>query len=234
MTSASAGDAYSLVAGEYYDRARHPTCAAFREASAALLDRCLPDVPASSCVEVGTGRSLLAPAFDARGEPLDGLLLTDTSEAMLAHSERWRERGARLAVAPADSLPIADRSAEFLLASLADPYDDERFWREVSRVLTPSGRALVTLPSWEWASRFRDAAGDLEVALFELADGRRLEVPSLIRPPDDELALIAGAALAVVEALDVTLADLSATAPKLDVLQAGEPVVTGYLCRPLS
>lgn len=224
---------YAALAAEYYDRNRHPTCANFRDASEQLLARLVPDAaPARSC-EVGAGRSLLAELVARRGgEPRD-LLLTDESPEMLAHSADWRGRGAVLSVAPAHRLPVRDRSLDLVVASLADPYDDGPFWSELARVLAPSGRAVVTAPSWKWASAFRSNGAARDAAEFELADGSRLSVPSLVRPVEAEVRLIEECGL---RALEVRAAPRSALrgplSPKLRVLAPEDPVAVGYVVAP--
>jgi SAM-dependent methyltransferase len=227
---AQATASYSVLASEYYDFDRHPTCAAFRAASAELVAELVPDVPAALSIEVGAGDSLLAREIERRGHQLTGLLLTDESPEMLRYSSRTAYRGARLVIAQAHELPVESNSIRLLVGSLADPYDDERFWGEIARVLDPQGVALVTVPSWEWAQRFRDGTGDAaQVAVFELASGERIEVPSLVRPATEEIALIEGAGLRVLDHRLVPRAAVEQRAPKLDILQAEEPVVVGYL-----
>jgi SAM-dependent methyltransferase len=230
VTEPTATLAYSALAGEYYDPERHPTCAAFRAASARLLSDLVPDVPARGAIEIGAGDSLLARILIDRGHSLDGLVVTDDSPEMLAHSCWAEAHGAELAVTPADALPVGDGSAPLLVASLADPYDDQTLWAEIARVLAPDGRAVVTTPSCEWAVRFRNHAEDApDVAVFVLSDGRRIEVPSFVRRPDDEAALIESAGLRVVERRSVSRTELDHAAPKLDVLDPHEPVVVAYL-----
>jgi SAM-dependent methyltransferase len=196
-----------------------------------LLGRLVPSSAAAArSVEVGSGDSLLAAELAGRGLSLEGLLLTDESAEMLDHSRPFAGRGARLAVAQAHELPVADGSVELLVAALADPYDDERFWAEVARVLAPSGLGVVTTPSWEWAARFRRDTGAPHTAVFELSTGELVAVPSHVRSPEDEAALIERSGLRVVERSAVTLADLPAPrAPKLEVLREADPVVTGYV-----
>jgi len=228
----SGARAYSALASEYYDAARHPTCAAFREASAQLLEKMLLDVArANDAVEVGAGDSLLAAVLTERGLPIKGLLLTDDSPEMLEHSRLWHARGASLAVASADRLPVDDASVALVVASLADPYDDAAFWGEVRRVLKPGGRALVTTPSWTWALRFRGTTGPHDHARFVLRTGDVLDVPSIVRRIEDEQLLIGNCGLTTLDCRSVDRSRLATSAPKLDVLGPTDPVVTGYLVK---
>lgn len=220
---------YAALAAEYYDAGRHPTCAAFREASRQLLEHLLPPAPlVSRAVEVGSGASLLAEIVSDRGQPLDGLVLTDQSPGMLEHSRHWATLGCALELAAADDLPAASGTVALLVASLADPYDDDAFWQEVRRVLAPGGRAIVTTPSWIWASRFRVNGAPPDRARFVLASGDVLDVPSLVRPPAHELELIQRHGLHEQRMLSVSRGELSTSAPKLDVLDASDAVVTAH------
>jgi hypothetical protein len=78
------------------------------------------------------------------GTDVAGICLFDTSSEMLANSARWVARGATADVACAEALPIADGGADLVVASLADPYDTASWWQEVSCILAPSGRLMLT------------------------------------------------------------------------------------------
>ena len=223
--------AYTVLAEEYYDAVRHPTCANFRWASDRLLERLVPNPVGASLCEVGAGDSALAALLTARGESVNSLLITDSSAEMLAHSAKWEQRGARLAVAVAASLPVADASIDLLVAALADPYDDEAWWTEASRVLTSEGRVVLTTPAATWAERFRATADEpFASARFVLADGSVVDVPSLVRESAKERALIAAAGLRVIVEDAIERAELrSPVSSKLDALGPRDPVVVGYL-----
>jgi SAM-dependent methyltransferase len=233
MTSSTAPlthGAYERLAGEYYDAERHPTCANFREASRQLIDRLLPSPPLGRICETGAGDSLLAPLLADRGWDLGGLLLTDASPAMLAHSEGWANAGAQLSVAEAESLPVPSSSLDLVVASLGDPYDDDGLWAEVSRTLRDGGRCVFTTPSWQWAMAFRADARGFDLAEFTLADGTVLSVPSRIRPSAEERLLIERHGLRILgEAEAPRRALTSSLSPKLAMLRPDDPVVVGYL-----
>jgi ubiquinone/menaquinone biosynthesis C-methylase UbiE len=222
---------YAALAAEYYDAKRHPTSANFRWASERLLERLLPHPPGRSLCEVGAGDSALAAWLAKRRHPLTNLLLTDASAAMLAYSERWARDGARLAVAPATALPVSDESLDLIVASLADPYDESAWWSEVSRVLTPSGRVVLTTPAIGWARAFRHGANEPTAsARFVRADGKVVDVPSHIREPADERILIADAGLRLVAEDAVRRTELMApVSHKLDMIAPQDPVVVAYV-----
>lgn len=203
---------YDVVASEYYDPLRHPTCRNFRSLSRTWLADVLPrDAQAALCLEVGAGASLLAPLLQARGVPLAGLALQDASAAMLLHARRWCEAGAVAAVAAAHDTGRPDHGTALLVASLADPYNTPAFWREAARILHPHGEALVTLPSHDWALRFRRGES---LAEFTLLDGRAVALPSHVPPLPAQIALLEQAGLRLVrfDALGI------------ESLPAGEPV----------
>lgn len=220
---------YDAVASEYYDPVRHPTCDNFREASRALIELMAPgDI--SKCCEVGAGDSILAEVAVRRHGNANGLLLTDASASMLQHSSRWQRHGARLAVARADHLPVRDGELQLIVASLADPYDDDAFWYEVARVLGGGGFCLLTTPSWEWVQSFRTGGRPLDVAEFKLADGEVVSVRSFIRHPSDEHTLIERHGFRVVGEAAIALEKIRGPlSKKLKLLGSGSPVVIGYL-----
>lgn len=189
---------YDAVADEYYDSRAHPTCNNLNRLSHIWLSHTIPRAvdPAAS-LEVGAGNSILADVMHSRGQRLDGLMLQDASAAMLKHSHRWSEYGARAVVADACAMERREASVDLLVASLADPYNTTAFFAEASRVLRPGGQILLTLPSFEWAVRFRDAAsGKAAVsARFVLYSGRALDLPSFVRPLDAQVEMIERAGL---------------------------------------
>lgn len=221
---------YAAVAQEYYDRERHPTCANFRDASDLLLDRLLPCCPSGLLCDVGAGDSALAAWLVRHEMAVTGIYLFDAHSEMLAHSAAWIAEGAIAEIARADSLPVADRSADLVVASLADPYDTASWWHEVSRVLAPEGQAVVTTPSLAWASSFRTKTGEnADHARFVTVDGACVDVPSYVRHADDERSLIEAAGLCVAQEDAVVRAELTGTiSAKLGHLASEEPVVVGY------
>jgi hypothetical protein len=229
------GRAYDALASEYYDTVLHPTCADFRWGSNALLEELLPHPAGRSICEVGAGDSLVAAWLQRYRRSLDGLFLTDESAQMLAHSRRWEQHGARTAIARADALPVRDGSVDLLVGSLADPYDNQAWWREARRVVSSVGRVVLTTPSFAWASRFRPSAHEpRDTARFVLRDGAVVDVPSLVREPAAERALIASVGLHVLAEYAITYGELpTPTSPKLESLSESDPVVVGYVAAPL-
>ena len=180
--------------------------------------------------DVGAGDSVLAEVLAARGVSLEGTTALDESPSMLAHSQKWTSRGLRLVVGDAESIPAEDGSASLVVASLGDPYNTDEWWAEAARVLAPGGVCLFTTPTHEWAESFRDGA-TRDVAEFELADGRKILVPSLVRSPEEQVRQIEQAGLRVDAVGQVTRDDLGRhpPSPKLDVLADDDaPVVRGY------
>lgn len=221
---------YENLAHEYYDAARHPTSANFREASRILLRGWLHQHSAEdlSVCEVGAGKSLLA-EMDVQ---VGVLTLVDSSPSMLAYSQRFAGPRVKLILGDALRLPPADSSVELLVSSLGDPYNEEGFWKEVFRVLQPGRLALFTTPSYEWAAAFRRSGRQRhDFAQFELRDGRRLCVPSLIHPEEIQRKLIESSGLIVKRLIHVRMAELRVhpLSPKLCPERGpAARVVTGY------
>lgn len=225
-------DSYDDLAFEYYDSDRHPTAANFRQASAFVLERWLDlALRPGLVVEVGAGDSLVAELMRRRGLPLDGLLITDVSAAMLAHSEKWRSYGARLQVADATALPVNNGSVGLLVAVLGDPYNGPSFWREAGRVLHDSASCIFTTPSHTWSESFRADAGEPAESAEFVVRGETVTVPSFIYPVAEQEHMISEVGLTVLEVYDVPVMslvedDVSEKLRRLRVLN--DSVVTGY------
>jgi SAM-dependent methyltransferase len=229
---------YSAVASEYYDSEAHPTCYNFNRLSRIYIERRTPEpLRETAILEVGAGDSTIAAVLHARGYQLNQLEITDDCLGMLAHSQRWTRLGARLRCTAAGSLGIPNASVSLLVAGLGDPYNTVEFWREVHRVLQPVGRVIFTLPSFEWAARFRahEPDGSIGVAEFRLRDGRIVRLPSLVRPLDAQVELIeeTGLVLSHFEAFDATSLGTDRISPKIAFLKAPVSIVWGFEARKL-
>jgi ubiquinone/menaquinone biosynthesis C-methylase UbiE len=230
---------YDVLAFEYYDPARHPTCANFRDGSEQLIESWLAEIPiAGSVCEVGCGMSIVASIFWGKNLSLKRLYLTDSAPSMLAYSEKWESLGAHLLLADAAKLPFADESIEACVASLGDPYNRPMFWAELARVIIPGGCAVFTTPSFEWASRYRQSGEDSSeefTAEFVLANGKIILAPSIICTPQDQVSMIENATeLRVVTIENIVYSKLRSTRISNKLLATKEldlPVVTGYLIR---
>jgi hypothetical protein len=93
---------------------------------------------------------------------------------------------------------------------------------------------VFTIPSYQWASSFRqDLPNTLTTeAEFALGNGQRLWVPSLVYSEEDQTRLIEDAGLSIAKIESVNRDDLrmEKLAPKLLVLRdRSDPVVTGYV-----
>ncbi len=203
---------YDEIALEYYDAARHPTCSNFNYLSRLYLAGALREVDLEGrVVEVGAGKSAVAPVLRERGVPLGRLLLTDASAAMLKYSHSFAAEGVELKVAEAHRLPLADGAVSLLVASLGDPYNTRAFWREAGRVLRIGGCAIFTIPSFEWAARYREYdQASLQRAAFELRGGRIVHLPSHIYPLDVQVQAVEAGGLSMVDFRNLGLDALGA------------------------
>ena len=170
---------YDDVANEYYDAVRHPTCANFSELSAVFLGPRIQKYASAAIaiLEVGAGRSIVAPFIAASGMPLSRVTLLDQSRHMLEYSTEWAWRGANLLVADAATSGLLSESFQLIVSALGDPYNEGSFWQEVSRLLSSGGVCLFTTPAPEWSERFR-AGSDPKAAEFLLANGNKVLVSS--------------------------------------------------------
>lgn len=225
----AARSSYAQVAAEYYDAARHPTCANFREASALYIRSVLQSVASDgTIVEAGAGRSLAAEILIEQYKSIDKLVMLDSSIEMLRHSIRFLQYGASAIVCDACALPFARNSVSLIISSLGDPYNLQAFWDEAARCLRSGGRCVFTTPSYEWATSFRNSSRYERqgYALFDLQENRSIYLLSLVHSVRDQMAMIDRAGLTVIE---VTTIDAERVPPPHSAkLLSGGGVVTGY------
>lgn len=227
---------YSVIADEYYDGTRHPTCANFREASSVIVHSMLGPLLPARILEVGAGRSIAADYLLAGSHRLETLVITDSSEEMLAHSIDLESHGAELIVADARKIPKAEKSIDVLISSLGDPYNDFEFWKEAARLVRPNGHVIFTAPAWEWAMNFRQSEGsNSDEAMFVSKDGVSFVLPSFVYSAPAQIELITAASFAVIECRTVSAKKLSSSlSSKLAIASdADEPIVRGFLARKL-
>jgi len=256
-------DTYDMVGPEYYNKSRHPTCADLRDASEFLLRKALRNFrpKGQSYCEVGCGDSLLLCELDSLLQTavftnrldcnrIENLTLIDSAVSMLRYStdrwrrykslSRWMDCQVNCVQADARHLPLWPSSVDILVSCLGDPYNEELFWREAARVLTYGGTAIFTTPSWEWASGYR-SEGEQNRAIFELQDGRSIQLPSYILPEKEQVDLIESSGLdgnkLVVE--DCYKFLLRQTRPRngskiamsAQIIDPGKVIVTGYIVK---
>ncbi|MCW5658870.1 MAG: class I SAM-dependent methyltransferase [Burkholderiaceae bacterium] len=174
-------------------------------------------------LELGAGSSVAAAVLHAYGLPLNRLLITDAEPSMLAHSKIWELWGATLQQADATALPFDDESFDLAIASLADPYNQPAAWKSIAKVLAPSGRVIATMPSHDWAARYRLTAGDdPDTATFVLRDGSVARLPSYVPELSEQIAMMKQASLLVsrFESLGASKLEGEVLSPKLSVAVA--------------
>jgi SAM-dependent methyltransferase len=226
---------YDPIAPEYYDSALHPTCANFGELSKGFL---APRIRAfrrrtNNVLEIGAGRSVVAPVLARQQTSLRGVILLDSSPAMLEHSREWEALGAQLLVEDARNTELPAGAFELIVSSLGDPYNEPAFWREVRRLLAPGGLCFFTTPTPEWAARFRAAnEGDYGKAEFVINGGTHLEVPSIIPPSIVQDEMLTASQLQSVETADLFAHMLTGPqSSKLSLRSPDEalPIVRGHV-----
>lgn len=229
---------YDDLALEYYDAECHPTCANFHEASKILIKKWFYQfgIEASTILEVGAGKSVVAELLTEDNKPLLSLILLDSSPKMLEYSEDWIRRGAQRIIAYVDDMRIKPGSVTAVISSLGDAYNTDGFWSQVETVLVPNGIVIFTTPSYDWAASFRNPINpnSMTRAEFELIDGRHICVPSFIYPPKDQIALMRKFGLYIKEKENLPLSSLgnSKISSKLSVLQEHNgTVMTCYIAQ---
>jgi SAM-dependent methyltransferase len=185
---------YDVLASEYYDRKRHPTCENFRQASLHLISGYLSAAwskRAAKVLEVGAGRSVFVDIGHRFPQLAARLTITDSSVAMIRHSAALFGKLCA-AVADAEQLPFTPDSFDLVISSLGDPYNTGGFWREVRRVLTPGGIGVFTMPALTWSDQYREKEqlGQRGLAWFETKGGSTIAVESLVKSPSEQIEFL--------------------------------------------
>jgi hypothetical protein len=122
-------------------------------------------------------------------------------------------------------------AADAVVASLADPYNDAAFWCAAFRALRIGGRAICTLPSYEWASSFRARTSSAaDIAEFVTAAGTVHSVPSLVPRLSEQVRMMEDQGFVISRYEGLALDRLPKDAhisPKLAVLDRS-PLVWGF------
>ncbi|WP_189278839.1 class I SAM-dependent methyltransferase [Kitasatospora griseola] len=165
---------YDPIAEEYYGE-RHVTSRNFDAATTASLKPLHFEIAASGPIlEIGAGRGRVQEYLGVAG---NRVIQVDISLGML--SLQPREMSAGRIVAAAENLPFADSSFSLAVAFLYDPFNYSRAYREIARVLGPSGLFIGTLPSQAWGLPLRRSLDLPETETeFVLHDGSRVRRPS--------------------------------------------------------
>jgi SAM-dependent methyltransferase len=229
---------YSRLADEYYDEVRHPTCANFRYASAIVLRTYLPRLLqyGDSVCELGAGRSLLAEVLKdmSRHDIIARLVISDASFDMVSHSLRWTNRGALVECADASDLPHGDEAFNLVVALSGDPYNEEKTWKEVARVLKTGGYYVFTTPSYHWSANYRKITNsEMNSAEFELRNASKMVVPSFILPAEMQKHEMGKVGLWTIAYKIVRLSDIRGqnVSSKLQLGDDSLPVIEAYITR---
>jgi hypothetical protein len=158
------------------------------------------------------------------------VVLLDQSPRMLEHSRKWELRGASLLIADAANTQLPSESFQLIVSSLGDPYNDESFWREASRLLSSGGACLFTAPTPEWSERFR-ARSNRKAAEFVLANGKKIFVRSDILSVASQSELIEAVGLYLDEIQSFYASQLTGPVSKkllVDGPASSMPIVRGF------
>lgn len=198
---------YSAVAAEYYDANMHPTCQNFRDGSRSFLATSLVEIDrAGITLEVGAGNAMLGEFSEKNRMQFEQMILLDSSSEMLAYSKQYKHT-AQLIVGDALSLPFSAHSVSLMVASLADPFNVPSFWQEAHRSLKTGGHFIFTIPSYEWASSFRQISEYefADTAYFQLRSGERIYLPSLVKPEAEQASMMSSFGFRVVKTSGVAV-----------------------------
>ena len=187
--AAKSREAYSEVALEYYQAARHPTCANFAAIHDQLCQFFGHHAPAHGLVlEVGCGAGRLG-----RIRPSAETVLTDISEVMLELARRESPKGVMCERMNAFCPHFQNGTVASIFGFLGDAYNHPEFFRQAARILAPGGVLVFTLPNHQWAKTLRGRlSAPLGETTFVLDFGRTVTAPSITREVTEQAHLMAG------------------------------------------
>ena len=109
------------------------------------------ELPATRILDVACGTGLLLKMMSERSDDPE-LVGIDGVPAMLAEARKRLGSDATLLDADAEELPFEDDSFDLILCTSALHYflNSEAMFREIRRVITPSGNAIIT----DWSRDF--------------------------------------------------------------------------------
>lgn len=215
---------YDVLAREYYDEIRHPTCADFRSASRIYLTELFSSKrPRGRIADIGCGRSLLA-EFDKRN-----VVLIDSSSDMLAANSGTNEK--YLIDVEAES--FGNSEFDWVFAILGDPFNSLETWKHIRHALKPAGNCVFMVPSFGWASAFRsnDIHEKEGFAAFAIADGTEVYVRSTILSVDQQKEVIREAGLTPVRVDHVNVSALgNVRSAKISNVLSREEAILDIYC----
>jgi hypothetical protein len=225
---------YESIAAEYYNARRHPTCHNFNRLSRLFIaEHFTSEFSNKRVLEVGAGESSIAPLVELHGWNFQLLTISDNSPSMLRHSAKWRTKGARIIAGDAECLTEWGGQTDLIVAGLGDPYNTPKFWRGARDCLQVNGSVIFTLPSFEWAARFREVDAERSIARFVIETGEHVDVPSLVPTLEDLFSMIEGAGLTAVrfEALGVDKLGTDPISSKIGDASAYHSIVWGVVAK---
>lgn len=158
---------YSEVMPEFLDHLRLTT-ANFHEITTTFWRQCVDAIESNSrCLEIGVGRGWLDSATgisDKCDYTGTDLVVADVSPPGTLQSS-------------AHTLAFPDKSFDYVVASLADPFLSNLALHQIRRVLKSGGTFHFTSPAQEWSSRLRTHS-ERHHTEFTLASGGRAKVYS--------------------------------------------------------
>lgn len=141
---------YDSIADEYYDP-RHITSRNFDATTKEYCDKHKLPVPDEGVfLEIGCGKGSAKKYFNVN---LNKVVQTDFSLRMLKISPR--EKSMCAVQCNAEELPFCGSSFSAAFAFLYDPYNTERFYFELEKILKPNAIFIGTLPHFTWGSLLR-------------------------------------------------------------------------------
>ena len=226
---------YSYIATEYYDEVSHPTCANFRIASKLIISGFLQSLDIKNLIhilELGAGKSVVAEILEESGINFDSVIISDNDGIMLNYSKNNFDNDKyTYRLLDAENIDLPSTSCDLIVSSLGDPYNSDKFWDEVYRVLKPGGICLYTTPSYDWSSDFRINDSASHFAEFQTKTHELVYVPSYIYETQMQVEILKNHNFSVLDLQEISLKQLKSNSisSKLITGKGDElSIVTGY------
>lgn len=223
---------YGRIADEYYDGFAHPTCADFRDASEMYLDRLwTSEAVVGRIADIGCGRSLLAKKLAGKSASETSLVLVDESSEMIVQNDHRLLSQLESRVIDVERGEFGRDEFDWIFSILGDPYNTESSWHNIATAMKRGGRCEFVVPSHVWSQKFRaaDASERCNLARFVCTSGDEIYVPSYILRPDEQVSLIAGVGLKVIQTSSVARREVrSLRSPKTSILSDDDALLDIY------
>jgi SAM-dependent methyltransferase len=158
----------------------------------------------------------------------------DESEAMLDWNkiDQKPRDDFQVCISDIEAGPFGLEEFDWIFAVLADPYNTEQAWENISRALRAGGECVFIVPSFAWRDKFRARSAEERAghARFLTKKGLEVFLPSIILDEVHQEAIVKQSGLVLDRIDHVRIRDMpKIRSPKIsNFLEADDPIVDIY------